>query len=275
MDIATYALILASAGAHAGWNFAAKKSTADKVALICLAQLAVGLTLVPAVAAFWGPSALGNLLSPYVLATGAIHAAYALLLGRAYERGALSVVYPIARGTGVAGTAALGVTLGFESLSALGAWSVVSVCGGVLLIGLRQNMKSSVVPGLLVGASIVSYTLVDKFGANRVPPFQYLAFMNLVAAVFLLPIVSRKRMIGPTIRHWKSVVTVGFVSAGTYLVILWAFQRSPASYVVALRETSVLFASALGVFVLHEPLTRSKILGSVLVTAGIVGVKLA
>ncbi len=59
-----------------------------------------------------------------VVGTGLVHALYTYLLARAYELGELSVVYPIARGTGVGLTSLLAFFYLDEPISRLGALGV-------------------------------------------------------------------------------------------------------------------------------------------------------
>src|SRR5215510_10107188 len=66
----------------------------------------------------------------YVAATVAIHVLYFVLLGRAYQTGDLSVVYPIARGTGPLLVPFIAVPLLGERLSPLGAVGI-----GLILVG--------------------------------------------------------------------------------------------------------------------------------------------
>src|SRR5690242_580166 len=103
-----------------------------------------------------------------MVATGLLHAAYFTLLAASYRHGELSVVYPLARGTGVAGTALFAWLVLGERPSALGALGVGSVCLGIVVLGLRQRDR----PGrsrsyhlaLLVGLTITAYSVVDKLG---------------------------------------------------------------------------------------------------------------
>jgi uncharacterized membrane protein len=59
-----------------------------------------------------------------------------------------------------------------------------------------------------------------------------------------------------------------------YLIILYAFQQSDVSFVVATREVSVVFGSILGFIFLKEKITFPKIVGIVSVTTGLVIIKL-
>src|SRR3954452_21424754 len=95
------ALVATAVLAHALWN-RRLHGAGDRPATIAVAYLAVGLALSPA-AVLDGPWAVW----PLVLLSAATEAAYSLCLAAAYRRGALSIAYPLGRGT-----APLLVTLG-------------------------------------------------------------------------------------------------------------------------------------------------------------------
>ena len=102
-------------------------------AAACLAEVALAPVALYDASRSFDPAGL-----PYVVATGLIHAGYFGLLAAGYRRGELSVVYPLARGTGVAGTALVAWAVIGEGISAAGAAGIGSVCLGVLALGLRE-----------------------------------------------------------------------------------------------------------------------------------------
>jgi drug/metabolite transporter (DMT)-like permease len=219
---------------------------------------------------------------PYVVATGLIHAAYFGLLAASYRRGELSVVYPMARGTGVAGTALVAGAVTGEGITASGALGIGSVCLGVLALGLpelrRPAQGRSCVLAVLVGLTVTAYSVVDKLGVGRVSPVVYLAGLAAVTGVVLAPFVLLHY--GEECReawreHERASLGVGLGSTGTYLLILAAFRQAHAGYVVAARELAVAVAVALGVAVLREPLTVPKALSAAAILAGVVLVKVA
>src|SRR5438128_1352114 len=95
------ALVLAAAVLHAGWNALAKRGT-DPLAFLALCSCVAAPVLVPLAAPMLWRDGLPARAVPFVLGTIALHVLYFYALGRAYSSGAYSVVYPIARGLGVA-----------------------------------------------------------------------------------------------------------------------------------------------------------------------------
>ena len=280
MDLTAFALVAGAACLHALWNLAAKRVSGN-LGVLWLALCTSGLALAPfalySVSRSFDPAVL-----PYIAATGLIHAGYFALLAAGYRRGELSTVYPLARGTGVAGTALVAQTVIGEHPSALGALGVGSICLGIVLLGLgdvrRPARARSCLLALLIGLTIAAYSVVDKLGVGLVSPVVYLWGLTLVSAVLLVPflLLRWRREWRETWRsHKRTGLWVGLGSMGTYLLILAAFQQAQASYVVAARELSIAVAVVLGVAVLKEPLSVPKALSTVAIVVGVVFVKMA
>jgi uncharacterized membrane protein len=280
MDFTAFALVIAAAFMHAAWNLAAKRVSGN-LAVFWLGLWLAGVVLVPFALASalqdFDPSGL-----PYVVATGLIHTVYFRLLAAAYRHGELSVVYPLARGTGVAGTGLVAWAVIGERVSVAGALGIISVCVGILLLGLRE-LRSPVrsrayLLALLLGLTTAVYSVVDKLGVGRLRPEVYIAGLAVVPAVILAPHVLRhhRRELRKAWREQKgSCLFVGLGSMGTYLLILVAYQHANASYVVAARELSIAVVAVLSVAVLKEPLTVPKCLSVLAIVAGVLLVKVA
>jgi drug/metabolite transporter (DMT)-like permease len=216
----------------------------------------------------------------YLAATGLTHAGYLGLLAAGYRQGELSVVYPLARGTGVAGTALVAWAVIGEGISALSALGIGSVCLGVLALGLPELRRPAqgrpCLLAVLVGLTVTAYPVVGKLGVGRVSPVVYFAGLAAVTGVVLAPIILLhypQECKEAWRRHKRTSLGVGLGSTGTYLLILAAFRQAPASYVVAARELSV--AAALGVVVQREPLTLPKAMSTAGILVGVVLVKVA
>lgn len=281
-ELHVFAAVLFSAIFQAGWNFLTKKSRADKIALLAVGWFFLGLAMVPFAFWFHEDGAFSWDWPRYMLLSGFIHAFYVCLLGWAYEVGEISVVYPVARGMGIVGTAVGSVAIGLHGISGYGLIGISGVVGGVLLIGLgevphRARRKAFVV-ALLVALAVSAYSIVDSIGARKVPLVPYLAAMNILAPVFASPFLlwrMRPQLRAVLRDHKWEAFLVSFAGLIAYTIVLWAYRRAPTAYVATLREFSVVIASLLGVVVLRENLSRRKALGIFVIVAGIVCLKLA
>lgn len=281
MSLMVFGVVLLAATLHALWNFAAKKVAGDLSTMwlgVCLASVVSW----PFALLVYDAGTLSLTTLSYILATGILHAGYFALLAKAYEMGDISVVYPVARGSGVAGTAVVAWLWLRESLSLPGVVGIVAICVGTALVGwsVRKQQEQGRAYGqaLLVGAIIAGYAIVDKQAVGSIPPVLYISGMFTLTAALLLPYVLHYKLAACRYawRHLKGTIAlIGLGSIGTYLVILFALRLGPVSYIVAAREFAVVVGSLLGFFFLNEPLTVRKVLGILAITLGLMLVKVA
>jgi drug/metabolite transporter (DMT)-like permease len=105
-----------------------------------------------------------------------------------------------------------------------------------------------------------------------------MAYLEVVfvamAAVYLAVMWARRG--GAALRRALTPATalagVGFF--GSYGLTLLALARAPASSVAAVRETSVLIATAAAARALREPVGLERLAGAALVVAGIAAIAL-
>jgi len=281
MSLKVLLIVLIAAGLHAIWNLAARKVLGNLVVLwigLCIASICC----LPFALAAGLPAGGIRPSLPYLAATGILHACYFALLAKSYEEGEISVVYPIARGSGVAGAAVLAYVLVGEQISFSGGIGISLICVGTTLVGLSEFGRSRTLEtcllALLVGSMISGYSMVDKLAVGRLSPVAYIFGMFVLSALFLAPYV--------TIRHgkgfpgaWRDLkrysALIGLGSMGTYLMILFAFQLEKLSYVVAAREFAVVIGSVMGFALLNERISYRKALGIASIAAGLFLIKMA
>jgi drug/metabolite transporter (DMT)-like permease len=277
---AALGLVLAAAVIHAVWNLLAKRAGGGAVlvwaygtvAAVALAPFAVALLLRGGVR--YGPPQLA-----YVTAGALIHLAYFLVLQHGYRLGDLSVVYPVARGTGpVLSTAAAVLVLG-ERPSGLALSGAALVALGVFALARparaeAADTRRAVAFGLLTGLLIASYTVCDKQAVSRygVPPLIQQWASSLVLSALLLPSALRDR--GEVRRVWTArraeVLGIGVLCPLGYILILVAMTVSPVSYVAPAREVSILLATFLGTRVLSEGSSARRMAAAAAVVIGVV-----
>lgn len=264
MDPLALALVLGSACLHAGWNLLAKRARGGFV--VAWGYALVG-TVALAPAGIWVLSRGGAVLSAttwgFVAVSALLHVGYFVSLQRAYGLGDLSLVYPLARGTGpalatLAAVAVLGERPG--PLALLGAFTVAAAAFG-LALGARSGSSAggasrALRGGVATGLFIAAYTLWDATAVTRagVSPLAFAWLSEGVRAALLTPFAAARRA---ELRRVASsallpVVGVGVASPLAYLLILYAFRLAPVSVVAPLREVSMLITVALGAGVLRE-----------------------
>jgi drug/metabolite transporter (DMT)-like permease len=253
MSVGVLALVIAAAFAHAGWNFLAKGAEGG-AAFVWLCAVLGTLIWVPAlgVALAVHPGELDWVAIGLMVGSGVLHALYFTLLQRGYAAGDLSLVYPLARGTGplLSGAAAI-IFLG-ERPSALAVVGALIIIGAVFSLVGRHGTREAIVFAVLTGVAIASYTLWDKHavGPSELSPVVYYWGTNLTVVLILTPWVLRRGVPGGA--DLKRAAGVGLLSPLAYVLVLYALARAPVSVVAPARETSILIGVLLGTTVLAE-----------------------
>ena len=270
MPLTAFALVLVAALLHAGWNIVAKKTGGGRhfvmmgALMIVLLWAPLGLVMAWQQVPRWGLVEWGLLL-----ASGLAHLVYFNVLLAGYRAADLTVVYPVARGTGplVSSMAAL-VVLG-ESLSTRGLLGVLGITAGVLLIagGPRQwtqahdpAQRARLLAGLrwggLTGLLIATYTVLDGYAVKvlLISPILVDYIGNLLRIPFMLPAVPADRVgfVRDLRTQWKAALLLAAISPLGYVLVLYAVQMAPLSHVAPAREVSMLFAALLGGRLLGE-----------------------
>lgn len=274
MSVAALLLVLAAAVLHAGWNLIVKASPDRLVAVS--AQMVLGTVVSLPILVF---QEIPFRAWPYLLASSIVHLGYMLALVAGYDRGDLSVVYPIARGS-----APVLVTLGAAVFldDVPGGWGLVAiglVVLGILMVGLQGSAHGA---GWALGTAVfvAGYTMIDGAAVRSLDeslPYTLTVFVAMTAV--LLPVALWRR--GPkgvatALRTgWRSHLLAGSASVVAYALVLGAARISPLGLVSALRETSVLFGALGGWLLLKEAMGRKRLRGAVLIAAGIVTLVIA
>jgi drug/metabolite transporter (DMT)-like permease len=266
----TSALVLALGAAflHAFWNLILARAP-DIEAATAVALVAGVVIFAPVAAVAWDAE---REVVPFLVATSVLELVYFVLLAAAYDRAELSFVYPIARGSAPVLVLLVAVVVLGDSASAGEIAGVVLVAAGVLLVRGIGGHGSARDLGLAlaVAASIAAYTLVDKHGIEYASPIVYLELSMIVpAAGFVALALARRGRAAIRNAIGVAAVTAGLFTFGAYALVLAALERAPAAPVAAVRETSVVIATALAVPVLRERVGAVRLAGAVLVVVGI------
>jgi drug/metabolite transporter (DMT)-like permease len=261
------ALALAAAAVHAVWNLLLARADDTEAATAVALGSSVVLFAVPAALA-WEIDADAW---PYVAGSAAFEVGYVATLGGALRRGDLSVVYPLARGS--APVLVLAVSAGALG-AATSVWQVSGVAlvaaGVVLVRGLRRpDDPAAVALALACGACIAGYTVVDSRGLDHAGPLPYLWVVMAITAAVYVPLVARSRGSAALRRELRLETAIAaLLFFGAYLLVLAALRMADPGPVAAVRETSVLVATALGALILRERVTPARAAGALVVVAG-------
>ena len=258
------------------------KRGGDPVVFLWLATLASMTLLLPLGLWVIVSEGVSPAAVPFVVATIVVHAGYFYALGRSYASGAYSLVYPVARGLGVALVPILAFAVLDERLSPLGSVGVALVVAGIVTLhalsagpsALRVDRR--VLWPVVTGLTIASYSLIDKAGVARINPIPYMLLMEGGCALLGLPLLAvRGAAVRSELRGWRRIVLAAAMSALAYTLVLFAFRLSKTGYVVAARELSIVLSAVIGSLWLHEGRLAPRLVGAGVVLAGVVCIALA
>lgn len=284
MPPAAIVLILLAAFAHAGWNLIAKQlSGYDNVAYLWLVGACSTVVYAPLVVVLlvvqrpqYGWAQVG-----FTVGSSALHLGYFLLLQRGYTLGDLSLVYPLARGTGPMLSSLAAVLFFGERPGWLGVAGILLIGAGVFTLGRPEKGLTSPTAvwfGLATGLFIAGYTLWDKQGVSAlaIPPLLYNWGEGMGSAAALTPFALRADRRG-TIRtlwttHRRAVIANAVMTSLSYLLILTALRFSNVSAVAPAREISVLIGVLLGGRLLAEGDLPRRLLAAAAIATGVIAI---
>lgn len=292
MPLSAFALILLAGVIHASWNIAAKKANGDArfsfqtSVFNMLIWAPVGVTLGWNVVPGWGLTEWG-----FVVLSGVLHIFYFIVLLRGYRRSDLTVVYPLARGSGPLLSSLVAVLFLGEKISLFGVAGIAGVVIGVFLIAggpklwrkaqdpvQRERVHKGIRYGVLTGGFIAAYTVADSYAVKFLvmSPILLDYFGNLVRMVLLAPVALKDRATTARMwrEQWKYALLVAAVSPVSYVLVLYAVQQAPISHVAPAREVSMLFAALIGGHLLREGDRLLRLLGALFIAAGVVALAL-
>lgn len=265
--------VLGAAFLHALWNSLLKVGTSRMGAMVILSigEIPIGLAVILA------RPALDWSVAPWVIAAGCAHFFYKLFLTYAYERGDLSRVYPIARGSAPLMVGLVSPFFLSDVISPMEFAGIAVLGAGILLMArgvFSDGENRRLIPYALGSAcATATYTLIDGQGARvSGDAVAYIAWVFVVDGLFFAggilawkgwDVLPRAR------KAWGVGMIAAAASYGAYAVSVWAMTIAPIAVVAALRETSILFAVMIGWLAFGEKMTRAKVLAALVIVGGV------
>jgi drug/metabolite transporter (DMT)-like permease len=277
--------VLLAAVTHSTWNLAAKKAAGSRhfVWLYSLGSIILYCPIIGWLLYEQRPH-FGTLQLLALTGTSVLHLGYSLALQAGYRVSDLSLVYPIARGSGpllsfVGATLLLG-----EQPTVLAGLGMALIVAGILLVaGLTREPhrapKVGIFFGLLTGAFIASYTVNDGWAvkALALSPFIIDFSGNLVRVVVLAPFALRDRAgVAREAREYaRPAAVVSVLGPLGYILVLFAMKIAPVSHVAPARELSTLVGTYFGSRLLRENAAPARLIGATCILVGVVSLAFA
>jgi uncharacterized membrane protein len=286
MPTTAFLLVLLAAIAHSSWNFLLKSSVQSRH-LIWFSSLGETILFLPIV--LWMLKQAGWRLSltagAFLLLTGILHLFYTECLQRAYCAGDLSVVYPLARGTGPLLSFFGAVLALHEHPSRVAMLGALLVSFGILsLLGAAPGLQSRMITGglfwgALTGFIIACYTVTDGYSVKvlLLSPILVDYAGNFFRTLALSSRAWRER---GTLRqeyrcHWRQALGISVLTPTGYILVLFAMRLAPVSRVAPVREMSLILGAYLGTKLLNEGYDLRRMIGTAVIACGVAALTLS
>ena len=282
MSFYAFILVLIASVTHAYWNYLSKQAN-GKTPFIWLMYIASVIIYLPFI--IWQLVKTHVDVTLLLIGLGVISAilriAYFLLLQTGYRKGDLSVVYPLARGSGPVFATFGAIFLMHETPTVYSFAGLLLIITGVLIItklkittGLSTRLKTGLLYGIATGLFIGCYTVWDKVAVStyNMQPLQLIFISNMFGAIVLAPgAISKMPEIRKELKlHLRHIIAIAVLSPFSYILVLIAMQTTPVLYVAPAREISILFGVFMGGRMMNEEDTKRRMFASLFILAGIV-----
>ena len=284
MSALAIVLVLISALFHAVRSLFTKES-GDKQIFLWLYSIIALLFFSPLFFYFLFRVGINNPVAyAWCAGSGFIHFLYWLFLTSAYKEGDLSHVYPIMRSS-PALVLMIAVLLLGEQVSLQGVAGILLVAVGVYIINMKRMSGEELLAPIksmahdrstqfafLTLISVALYSIVDKMAVDHIHPI-LLSFFHLFCGMcFYTPYIVFTKNAAQIKKEWKSgtvrIIMAGIIGIGGYALILVAFTIERVSYIVGLRQTSIVFAVLMGSHFLKEKHQGIRLTGALIIFAG-------
>jgi len=274
--------MLFSALLHAVWNYLAKNSL-NKYVFSWWMKLFEFLLYMP-IGLYLLTSAVIPTVGWYVATlSGLVHAVYWFLLSSSYAHGDLSAVYPLGRSAPII-VAILAVLFCGENLTFVGIVGVLTVMAGIYLMSvdslelekllhpLASKRNLGVIYALLTAMSVTAYTIIDKTGSGYFHPLLYVwveKWISIIPFTLVVLTYNRASIREEWMKNRLPIVMAGFLSPLSYAMTVYMMRLVQVSYVVSVRQVSVVFGVILGGKLLKERNMKTRLLSSILIFIGL------
>ena len=282
MPVTAILLLVASASLHALWNLLLKKSQEKYIAMgwqVILSGVFAFIILL-----FVGLPPRSMWL--FAIFSMTLEAIYFILLSNAYSDHDFSLVYPIARGTAPAFLMLWSILFLQENLTTGGILGVGLIVCGMIVIGATSLIQArgsrlhikGIVTALVVALIISLYTIIDGTAVKNGSPLSYALTMFMLVPIITTTYNIRRFGWKRFVSAWNGprlpLIFTAVLGVVAYLLALFAYTIAPVSYSGAIREMSVVIGAFLGWQFLGEQLGGTRVVGAIIIFAGILTIAL-
>jgi drug/metabolite transporter (DMT)-like permease len=283
MSPATLTLVIAAAFIHASWNILLKRVQGG-LSFLWFVDFLQSFVFAPWIVwVMWQDKPLLGVTEwCFIVGSAVIHIGYYFFLQLGYRLGDISLVYPVARGSGPMLSSLVAILFLGEHVTALGILGIAAIGVGIFFLtgGIRRSehpkIRGAVLAGLLTGTSIATYTVWDKYAVSVVhlSPILLDLLCNPVQALLLTPLIWRQRSDIPKywVRSKPELFGVTILNPISYILILIAMTTTPVSQIAPTREISTLIGALIGGRLFAEQHLRRRLAAASIIVLGVIAV---
>ena len=290
MSLFALTLVLISAAMHASWNLLVRNQRGINM-FVCITFVSIVLMLPPALLLEWIAPPVLTAVPLNLLLGGLFLALYYFGMSRSYSGGDFTVAYPLARALPVLIVACAEVALG-DAPTLLGWVGILCIAIGSIFVPLQSLRELKITRYwnqttlwiLMAATGIAGYTVTDSAGLRQLPngllfAMRYSVIESVIGGVvywLALRIIGETFALPTRLQDWKLPVLATLFVFGSYSLILWAFQSDDrASYVIGLRQVSIVIGVVAGAYLFRERGARLRIPAAVVITFGVILLSIA
>ena len=204
------------------------------------------------------------------------HTMYIHSLARAYRLSDFSIAYPFARGLAPLLTLLILVLIFGKSVGLFEIIGILVIVSSIFLLLDFSKVKfklSQIASSLYFPLSITFYTIVDAMGVQTaVSVEQFVVWLFFLIPLPLLAftlITDKKNLIRTFVDEKKSIFIASIGSLTSYSLVLWAYTQAPIHYVASIRESSIIFASLIGLLFFKEQGLKRRLAAAIILFIGV------
>jgi drug/metabolite transporter (DMT)-like permease len=285
MPLLALIAVLLAACTHATWNLSAKRATGAKHFVWLYSALSVCLYTPIIVWIVWTTRPQFQTIHWLALCgTAVLHIGYSLMLQAGYRVSDLSLVYPLARGSGPLLSFFLAVFILGENITWISVVGVLLIVSGIVLVSgmlseTHKAPRAGILFGIGTGMFTAAYTINDGWAvkALMISPFIIDYSGNLVRMLVLSPQawLDRARLKHEMREFARPVIVVSVLGPLGYILVLFAMKLAPISHVAPARELATLIGTYFGARLLKEKAAPARLAGALCIVVGVVSLAFA
>jgi len=276
MPLSAIGLLLAAAVLHTTWNLLLKQA-GEKYMATWWASAIGSIVFMPVMFYIGVP---GPAVWRILLISSLFEIAYYIVLAEAYKDSDFSLVYPMGRGAAPALIAVWSALFLGERFTFGGVVGIMVIISGLLIVGGGSIFQTHARPhlrgillALLLALLISIYSVLDGIAVKQTAALPYVILLFMCVPTFTAPLIFRQygwsKLWNDLLAHPWQLTAIGVLTIGAYSLALWAYSISPLGYAGAVREVSVVMAAFAGWQFLDEKLGATRVIGALIIFAGI------